>query len=214
MASRWMQLFARGGRRGNTIDAKLPEGRPDRIVVGLGNPGRRYEGTRHNLGFDVARRFVQLQGGERLRAAFDSELMLTSVGRQAVLVMLPQTYMNRSGRAVRAAIDRFRQFQLDRLLVICDDLNLPLGKLRFRPKGSDGGHRGLRDIIEELGTNEFHRLRLGIGSPPPGCDAAEYVLAPFSNSERQQVEEMIERAAEAVLLWCRADITTCMNQYN
>ncbi len=181
--------------------------------MGLGNPGAKYAGTRHNLGFEVALRFANQHGGRSLGQALHAELLAASVDGRHVLVLLPRTYMNLSGRAVRAAIEQL-QLELDQFLVVCDDLNLPLGKLRFRPAGSAGGHRGLENIIEQLGTDQFHRLRIGIGRLRPGEDAVDFVLRRFLPEEVSVIEEAIERAAEAVATWCRAGIRACMNRFN
>ena len=127
--------------------------------------------------------------------------------------MSPLTYMNNSGTCVQAAYGFYKLSPQD-LLVICDDLNLPLAKLRFRGEGSSGGQKGLGDIIQRLGTEEFPRLRLGIGSPPEGWDPADYVLSKFTKKEIPHVEEAVQRAADAVAVWASQGIQDCMNRYN
>jgi PTH1 family peptidyl-tRNA hydrolase len=132
---------------------------------------------------------------------------------QRVLLLSPLTYMNQSGRSVQAAI-RFFKLPNEDMLVICDDLNLPLAKLRFRSGGSSGGQKGLEDILLRLGTEEFPRLRIGIGSPPEGSDAAAYVLQKFPKGELPQIEPAFRLAAEAVVDWAREGVDYCMNRYN
>lgn len=185
-----------------------------KVVVGLGNPGRQYVGTRHNVGFEVVEHLAQRLGEtDGWRRDFHSELMQTVVGNEIWLLVKPQTYMNRSGLAV-ATIVRFYQLPLTDLLVVCDDLNLPLGQLRLRAEGSHGGHKGLRDVQQELGTPQYPRLRIGIGSPPPGQDAADYVLERFRPEERPVVAEAVQRATQAILCWLKEGIEAAMNRFN
>ncbi|HBE72577.1 MAG TPA: aminoacyl-tRNA hydrolase [candidate division Zixibacteria bacterium] len=180
-------------------------------VVGLGNPGRRYEGTRHNLGFlavdELARRRLAPWRARALHLA-----ARTADGAPALLVK-PQTFMNLSGPAVARAL-RYRKVAADRLLVVCDDLALPFGSLRLRPRGSDGGHNGLRSIIESLGTSDFPRLRLGIGAAPPGLDASRYVLERFPPAERSRLPELLGLAADGLELALEKGIEKAMNQIN
>lgn len=185
-----------------------------KVVVGLGNPGRQYVGTRHNVGFEVVEHLAQRLGEtDGWRRDFHSELMQTVVGNEIWLLVKPQTYMNRSGLAV-ATIVRFYQLPLTDLLVVCDDLNLPLGQLRLRAEGSHGGHKGLLDVQQELGTPQYPRLRIGIGSPPPGQDAADYVLERFRPEERPVVAEAVQRATQAILCWLKEGIEAAMNRFN
>lgn len=185
-----------------------------KVVVGLGNPGRQYVGTRHNVGFEVVEHLAQRLGEtDGWRRDFHSELMQTVVGNEIWLLVKPQTYMNRSGLAV-ATIVRFYQLPLTDLLVVCDDLNLPLGQLRLRAEGSHGGHKGLLDVQQELGTPQYPRLRIGIGSPPPGQDAADYVLERFRPEERPVVAEAVQRATQAIICWLKEGIEAAMNRFN
>lgn len=184
-----------------------------KLVVGLGNPGRRYEGTRHNVGYSVVARVAERSGVGAWRSRFHSECADTEIEGQRVLLLRPTTYMNLSGRAVGEAKAFFKLENSD-ILVICDDMSLPLGKLRFRARGSSGGQKGLEDIIHRLGADDFHRLRLGIGAAPAGWDWANYVLGRFSEDERAEIESSIERAAEAVADWVNQGIEYCMNHYN
>jgi PTH1 family peptidyl-tRNA hydrolase len=184
-----------------------------KLIVGLGNPGRRYEGTRHNVGYVVLAQLGRRFGTSSPKVRFSGECMEADLEGQKALLLSPTTYMNLSGTSVLAVMD-FYKLPLEELLVICDDLSLPLGKLRFRARGASGGHKGLEDIIRRLGTEEFSRLRIGIGSPPEGWDASDYVLARFTESEQAEMEKAIERAVEGVLVWAREGIEASMNRYN
>ena len=183
-----------------------------KIIVGLGNPGPKYAGTRHNVGFDTLDYLAKAPGYAAFRERFES---LTAEGKEAgetVLLMKPLTFMNLSGRAVRAALD-FYKLPPDAVLVICDDFNLPLGKLRVRSKGSHGGQNGLRNIQEQLGTDAYTRLRIGVGQPGPG-DAVDHVLSRFKSGERAAVDEAIATAAEAAAVWVASGTDACMNRFN
>ncbi|MCA9154895.1 MAG: aminoacyl-tRNA hydrolase [Pirellulaceae bacterium] len=183
-----------------------------KLVVGLGNPGRKYEGTRHNIGFDVLRKLAE-SVTEKPKSRFDAELVDASLGGDRVILLAPQTFMNRSGSSVVAARD-FYKLENSSVLVICDDFALPLGKLRFRRGGSSGGQKGLGDIITRLGSQEIPRLRVGISPPPDNWDVADYVLSKFRKDEVAEVEQSINRAAQAVVDWIRHGTEYCMNQYN
>lgn len=183
-----------------------------KIVVGLGNPGNRYVGTRHNVGFEVIDTLARhLQVGS-FREKFESLIAEGKRGDDTLLLVKPQTYMNLSGRAVRALLD-FYKLPLQHLLVVCDDIHLPLGKLRLRPRGSHGGHNGLRDIQLHLGTEEYPRLRIGVGEPEPG-EAVDHVLSRFRASEQPIIAEAIARAAQAVECWAERGLEAAMNRFN
>jgi len=184
-----------------------------KLVVGLGNPGPRYAGTRHNIGFDVLDYLAAAPGVGRWRSRFEAQVTEAVEGAEQVLLMKPETFMNLSGRAVRAAVDFYKLAATD-LLVVCDDIALPLGKLRVRAKGSDGGQKGLRSIQEHLSTADYPRLRIGVGAPGQHLDAADHVLSRFKPAERTAVEEAVAQAAQAVLLWVRQGIDVCMNRVN
>ena len=184
-----------------------------KLVVGLGNPGRRYDGTRHNLGFAVLAELAKKLGAGRPKEKFHGELVETELEGEKLLLLGPLTYMNLSGTSVLAAKDYFA-LDDESLLVICDDLNLALAKLRFRAGGSAGGHKGLGDIIRRLGTEEFPRLRIGIGPPPEHWDATDFVLARFTEQERSEIVEAVCSAAGAAIEWARHGIQFCMNRYN
>ena len=153
-----------------------------KLVVGLGNPGSKYQGTRHNIGFELIDRLAQGGPEPSFTRKFDGLLAETEIDFRRVLLLKPETFMNLSGRSVGQAL-RFYKLPLADLLVVCDDLSLPLGKLRLRPGGSDGGQKGLRDITAHLGTDQFPRLRIGIGDRGD-IDAADFVLSRFRSAER------------------------------
>ena len=184
-----------------------------RLIVGLGNPGRKYVGTRHNIGWEVVAEFHRQFGRGALRSRFQGELAEAMVGQETAWLLCPHTYMNCSGSSVQPARD-FYKLQDDELIVVCDDLNLPTGKLRFRAKGSSGGQKGLEDIIRRLGTDAFPRLRIGIDSPPPRWDAAAYVLGKFSTEQRKVVDKAVRLASDALADWVRFGVQYCMNRYN
>lgn len=183
-----------------------------KIVVGLGNPGSTYLGTRHNVGFDVVDILASGPGGGKFQRKFEADVAAGLEGLEKVLYLKPLTFMNLSGRCVRQALDFYQVSPAD-VLVLCDDVNLPLGQLRIRPGGSAGGHNGLKDIEKQLGTQEYARLRLGV-SGPGRSDLADYVLSRFKPSERDVVNDMNLRAAQAVACWMREGVAAAMNRFN
>jgi peptidyl-tRNA hydrolase, PTH1 family len=184
-----------------------------KVIVGLGNPGLGYRNTRHNAGFLVIDQLSAERGIRLTRRAFRGKLGEGPVGSEAVLLFQPQTFMNLSGQAVGALV-KFHKLPLEDLLVICDDLYLPPGRLRLRKQGSDGGHRGLKSIVQHLGKQNFPRLRLGIGEPEPGLAGESYVLQKFPKAEKPVVEAMIDRAAQCALTWVYHGIEEAMNRFN
>ncbi len=184
-----------------------------KIVVGLGNPGDKYEGTRHNVGFDVLAELGRRGGAGRPKARFEAMVTEVACGGEKLLLVAPQTFMNISGRSVQQFV-RFFQAPLTEVLVVCDDLNLKVGQLRLRSSGSAGGQKGLQSILTCLGSEAVPRLRLGIGRPPPNFDAADYVLSRFRGEELEQMDGAISRAASAVDVWVRDGISAAMNQFN
>lgn len=177
-------------------------------MVGLGNPGRRYARTRHNAGFLVLDRLAAAEG---LTFREKGEALLAEWGRG--WLMKPLTYMNLSGRAV-APFLRKKGIPLERLLVVHDDMDLPLGRIRLKRGGSSGGQKGVASIIEALGDAGFDRLRIGIGRPPPGVDPVDWVLSPFSREEEPVVERILEAAAEAVRTWRDEGLAAAQSRYN
>lgn len=183
------------------------------VVTGLGNPGKKYDSTRHNVGFEVLKELANRYGGGKPKARFEAETVEVSTSTARLLLVAPQTYMNLSGRSVRQVVDFF-QLPLEMLLVVSDDLNLPLGRLRLRGAGSAGGQKGLANIIQQLGTEDFARLRIGIAAPPGEMDAADYVLSRFHAAEREAVTSAVKRGADAVVCWAEQGLAAAMNTYN
>ena len=184
-----------------------------KLVVGLGNPGVQYVGTRHNAGFDVIVELVRRWQPGKSQMKFSSEIWEVFADKGKVLLITPTTYMNRSGEAVQQ-ITRFYQVLPQDVAVVCDDINLPLGRVRWRASGSAGGQKGLADIIQSLGTDEIPRLRLGVGRPPGQMDAAAFVLSRFRSEERGESEIMTAIAADSVEAWVADGVVSVMNRFN
>jgi len=184
------------------------------LIVGLGNPGARYAGNRHNVGFLCVERLAAAHGLAFDRQQGRARVVLGTIMDRRVVLAQPQTYMNNSGSAV-VPLARFYQVPLERLLVVYDDLDLPLGALRLRPEGGSGGHKGMRSIIEQLGGQQaFPRLRIGIGRPPGRMDPAAYVLQDFSDEEKLLLEDALERSVGAIETWLSEGVEAAMNRYN
>jgi PTH1 family peptidyl-tRNA hydrolase len=182
------------------------------LIVGLGNPGRRYRGSRHNLGHEVVLHLAD-RLGVRLEEDGWARTGRARIDSTTVVLAVPETYMNVSGQAVRDLLRRRRRDPGD-LVVVHDDLDLPLGRLRLRPGDGAGGHNGIRSIIADLGTGAFPRLRIGIGRPPEGVDPVEFVLSRFTPEERPIVDEAVSKAAEAVVTIARDGLQAAMTRYN
>jgi PTH1 family peptidyl-tRNA hydrolase len=183
------------------------------LIAGLGNPGRRYEHNRHNVGFMLLNR-LSLELGEKFGKVEAKALVAKTIyhGERVVLVK-PQTYMNNSGSPVSSLL-RFYKIPLTNLLVAYDDVDLPLGVIRIRPSGGSGGQKGMESIIDRLGTEEFPRLRIGTGRPPGTKEAADYVLQDFPYHESELLDETLERAVKAVLTFIHSDLDRAMNMFN
>lgn len=182
-----------------------------KAVVGLGNPGSRYHGTRHNVGYAVIDSLAAGPNAGQFQTRFQAKVAEAMEGADKVLLVKPETFMNLSGLSVRQLMD-FYQLPTENLLVVCDDFNLPLGKLRARARGTHGGHNGLRDIQSHLGTTQYARLRIGVGSPRE--EAIDHVLGRFAQSERPLIDEATATAAQAVMVWIKYGIEECMNRFN
>ena len=184
------------------------------IIAGLGNPTLQYEGTRHNVGFDVidmlADRYNISVDGRKGRALIGKGM----IGGQKVLLVKPQTYMNLSGESLRELVNYYKIDEEHELLVIYDDISLDVGKLRIRAKGSAGGHNGIKNIIAQLGTQEFTRIKIGVGEKPAKMDLADYVLGRFSKEEQPIIRESADRAREAVCEMITHDVASAMNKFN
>ncbi len=184
-----------------------------KIIVGLGNPGLKYRRTRHNLGFMALGTLAGLRGMRFRRARFRSSQARGRIGGEEVVLVRPMTFMNLSGETV-ARVVKHLSCQLQDLLVICDDVDLGLGRMRLRRSGSAGGHKGLQSIIDRLHSEQFPRLRLGIGAPPDDTDTVEYVLHPFGRGEQPVVQDLLARAAQAAETWVYHGIDEAMNRFN
>lgn len=184
------------------------------VIVGLGNPTLQYEGTRHNVGFDVIDVLA-----DKYNIPVETRKSRAYIGKgiiegQKVILVKPQTYMNLSGESVRGIIDYYKIDEEEELLVIYDDISLDVGQLRIRKKGSAGGHNGIKNIIAHLNTNVFMRIKIGVGEKPKKYDLADYVLSHFSKAEREQMEEGYKKAADAVCMILRGEVDAAMNEYN
>ena len=184
-----------------------------KLIVGLGNPGRKYQGTRHNIGFEVVGELARRHSVGRPRVKFKGHVCDARIGDESVLLLTPETFMNLSGSSVQPAAD-FLKLDNEDVLIVCDDFHLPLARIRFRPRGSAGGQKGLADILRRMGTPDIPRLRIGVGEPPPRWDVADYVLSRFRKEETEAIEVAIQRAADGVSDWVRLGIDYCMNNYN
>ena len=182
-----------------------------KLIVGLGNPGPQYVGTRHNVGFEVVDELGRRHGISVEREKFHAWYGLGRIVGEQVLLLKPTTYMNRSGRAVVAA-GRFYKLELDDLLVIADDMALPTGRLRMRAQGSAGSHKGLQDIIERVGGDQWCRLRIGIGAAPGS--GTSHVLGRFGAEEEELIEQAVARAADAAQCWMEQGPQQAMNRFN
>ena len=184
------------------------------LIVGLGNPGRKYDGTKHNMGFDCIDVLVDRHripsGGVERKGMFGKGM----IEGQKVLLLKPMTYMNLSGEAVRAYVDFYKIDPESELIVIYDDISLDPGNIRVRKKGSAGGHNGMKNIIQHLGTDQFPRIRVGIGEKPEKWDLADYVMAPFPKEVQKEVDRSIEDAADALEMILKGDLDGAMNRYN
>jgi PTH1 family peptidyl-tRNA hydrolase len=190
-----------------------------KIVVGLGNPGRKYDLTRHNAGFMVidklaiSESFSGSAKGFMIKDAYQSLVNKGRIGLDKVLLVKPQTYMNKSGDAVAGIMQNISE-PVDGLLVVSDDYNLPLGSIRFRREGASGGHNGLQSIIGQLGGDKFHRLRIGIGTPGSANDPIDFVLEKFSKPEMKEMDQAFQTSVEAIVFYIQNGIDKSMNKYN
>ena len=184
------------------------------IIVGLGNPDKQYEGTRHNVGFDVIDAIA-----EKYNISVDTRKSRALIGKgmiegHKVILVKPQTYMNLSGESIRSLVDYYKVDEESELIVIYDDVSLGVGQLRIRKKGSAGGHNGIKSILSELGTDVFLRIKVGVGEKPRKYDLADYVLGHFSKEEKEQMKEGYQKAADAVSMLLNGETEAAMNQYN
>ncbi len=183
------------------------------LIVGLGNPGREYADTRHNIGFQIISRLAEKHALNFGRKQMEALVANGHIAGARVVLAKPQTWMNASGRAV-APLMRFYKVERNHLLVVYDDLDLPLGALRLRTEGGSGGHKGMKSVIEKLGAQDFPRLRVGIGRPPGRMDPADYVLQPFGREEMEIITLTCLRAVEAIETFIQHGVVEAMNKFN
>jgi PTH1 family peptidyl-tRNA hydrolase len=184
-----------------------------KVVVGLGNPGSKYQNARHNVGFQVVGELALRHGVSKPRVKFEAEIAEVTLDGEKLLLADPQTYMNESGRSVAKLVD-FYKLSVDQLMIVCDDMNLPTGQLRMRKTGSAGGQKGLMNILQALGAEQIPRLRIGIGRPPGRMDATDYVLGRFRKQEIEVINHAVMLAADGIELWAKSGIDAAMNQIN
>lgn len=190
---------------------------PTRLIVGLGNPGPKYETARHNIGFRIVENLARRHGGEwRLDRALDAKISIVEIGDESCWVVEPQTFMNRSGASLVAVLKRWPELDpTEDLLIVCDDLDLPTARIRLRPSGGGGGHRGIGDILLELDTTEISRLRFGIGHPGDAGEVLDWVLEGFTAEQESSVlPEALSRATDAIEMWLREGVTPAMGRFN
>ncbi len=187
-----------------------------KVIVGLGNPGGQYAKTRHNVGFMCVSQALQELGleKEKPKERWQSSVIETTINGQKVFFLRPLTFMNNSGEAVKAALSYSNADPTSDLLVIYDDLDLPTGRVRLRVAGGAGGHNGVKSIISHVGTENFRRIRIGIGRPPFDVTVVDYVLSAFSKQESPLIKQAIEQGAKAALLACKDPFETVMNTFN
>lgn len=184
------------------------------IIAGLGNPTKKYEKTRHNIGFDAIDAIADACHISMNDVKFRSVCGSGVIDGQKILLMKPQTYMNNSGEAISAALRFYKLDAASQLLVIYDDISLAPGNLRIRQKGSAGGHNGIKSMIAHVGTQEFARIKVGVGTKPEGWDLADYVLSRFSKEDREAVEDAVKDAVAAARMIITGDVAQAMNCYN
>lgn len=191
-----------------------PAGPVDFIIAGLGNPGKQYEGTRHNAGYMVLEALEERLRARVTRLRFHSFCGEADIGERRVLLLKPQTFMNNSGEAVREAM-HFYRVPPERTLILLDDITLPVGGVRVRRKGSDGGQRGMRSIIEQTGSDQFPRVKIGVGEKPhPDYDLAKWVLSRFTDEEKPRLLEAVRHGADAAVLIAQDQVDEAMNRYS
>lgn len=186
----------------------------DFLVVGLGNPGLQYEKTRHNVGFMSADLLMKKAGGEFTKHKMDSHYGECEIGEKRILVMKPQTFMNNSGTAV-SAVSKFYKIPLDKIIIISDDISLDVGKIRIRRKGSHGGHNGLKDIFQLMGTDNIMRVKIGVGAKPhPDYDLADWVLGKFPKEDEENLSIALDNSVKAIEEIIKRGIDSAMNKYS
>lgn len=184
-----------------------------KMIIGLGNPGKQYEKTRHNIGFHVIDELADRLNATSMQSKFNGMYSVIHRPEGKVMIVKPLTYMNLSGECVRPLMDYYN-IEIDDIIVIYDDLDFNPGELKLRQKGSAGGHNGMKSLIAHLGTDKFKRIRMGIGRPTGGMKVADYVLSTFGKEEQPLIEEMVNKSAEACLEWLDKSFLEVMNEFN
>jgi peptidyl-tRNA hydrolase, PTH1 family len=184
-----------------------------KCIVGLGNPGKKYQTTRHNIGFMVIEELLNRHHWQLNKDKFKGKFALENLNGEKIVLLEPQTYMNLSGESLRPIMDYYN-IELEDVLIIYDDLDLPPGKIRLRQKGGHGGHNGIRSIIDHVGTKDFKRIRIGVGRPTSPLPVVDYVLGSFYKEEQELVRQSIEKAADACERWMEKPFEEVMNEYN
>lgn len=184
------------------------------LIAGLGNPGRDYEKTRHNMGFDVIDEIIEDHRIPQTGVKFNAMYGKGIIGGEKVILMKPLSYMNRSGGPIRSMAEYFKIDRETELIVIYDDIDLEPGQIRIRKQGSAGGHNGMKDIIAQLGTQKFIRIKVGVGAKPKGWDLADFVLSRFSAADRKVIDEAVKKAARAVEMILEEGVDAAMNTFN
>lgn len=184
-----------------------------KMIIGLGNPGKRYENTRHNIGFHVIDELAHRLGAPAMQSKFNGMYTIIHRPEGKVMLVKPLTYMNLSGECVRPLMDYYN-VDVEDVIVIYDDLDFAPGELKMRQKGSAGGHNGMKSLIQHLGTDKFKRVRMGIGRPVGGMKVSDYVLSTFSKEESPLIQDMVDKSAEACMEWLQTPFLEVMNQYN
>lgn len=184
-----------------------------KCIVGLGNPGRKYRKTRHNIGFMVIDELLQRHQWKLNHTKFNGDYAIEHINGEKVIILQPQTFMNLSGDAIRPLIDYYN-IDVQDVLVVYDDLDLPIGKIRLRQKGGHGGHNGIRSCLDHLGQKDFKRLRVGIGRPTTAQAVVDYVLGKFSKRDQEDVDYSIQKATDACEAWLEKPFDSVMNEFN
>lgn len=185
----------------------------DYVIVGLGNPGEKYKNTRHNAGFIAVDHMIRERNIHSKKIKFSSEVYETTLEKKRILLVKPQTYMNLSGDAI-VQIVNFYKINIENFIIIVDDIALPVGKLRIKRKGSSGGHNGLKDIINKIGSDQFTRIKIGVGAKPDKWNLADWVTSEFSSTERQQIDIASQKVHNALSLIIENKIDEAMNKFN
>lgn len=183
------------------------------IIIGLGNPGKKYENTRHNVGFDVVDRFAKKHGISVDKLKHKALIGEGRIGSEKIVLIKPQTFMNLSGESVISAVNFYKP-DMDKVVVVYDDIDIDVGHIRIRKKGSAGSHNGMKSIIKHISTQEFPRIRVGVSKPAPGRDLADFVLSRVEKDKQKDMDEAIEKAVEAIEVMVEHDLDLAMNRYN